>query len=360
MYFSKRNLILFLILFSILSHLLFSYLVLYTDKSSFIWYKTGKRNLISKEYDMIILGDSQIMSGVHPTILTQLLNEKGKPMDILYYPRPSEQPEGIFKLLQQFKKSNIHSKLLLVNISPLTVSKNNFVDSHKSLLLNFDKFSIELFSEFTLNKFYLKNLSGNLYYLFLQLFPLMKLNGNFSNEIKLIPATDGIDYNSGINSILHVNILGNLFYNKRNNLFLNEALEKENFYFEWGNFSQFTGKCIEREENLFLPTGIEAAFLNPRKEALHSWFQIGDYALKNDMKILFLYYPFSPESESKIKSYKPDSPIQISLNQLSQKFGPESILRIENSLLNKVDFSDYIHLNVCGMMKLTKELANRL
>lgn len=360
MHFSKRNLFLFLIFFSILSHILFDYLVLYSEKTSFIWHKIGKRNLIAKNYDLIILGDSQIMSGLHPTLFKELLAANGKSMDILYYPRPSEQPEGIYKLLLDFKKANITSKMLLVNISPVTTSKNNIVLANKTLTQNFHPFSFHLFSESTLNKFYLKTLSGNIYYLFLQVFPLLRLNGNFSNEIKIIPGSEGISYEAGINSFLNVNFFGNLVSNKKNNLFLDESLERENFYFEWGNFSTFTGACIKRTEPLFLPTGIEPAFLTLRKDALEFWVQIGEYSRQNKIKIFFLYTPFSPEAESKIGSSKPDSPIQITLTQISQKFGQENILKIDPSLFESGDFRDYTHLNLCGMMKLTKELANRL
>ncbi|MBP7282772.1 MAG: hypothetical protein KBA66_14410 [Leptospiraceae bacterium] len=360
MHFSKRNLILFLILFSIFSHFLFRYLVFYSEKTSFIWEKIGKRNLVSKNYDLIILGDSQIMSGLHPSLLNQLLAAKGKSMDILYYPRPSEQPEGIYKILQDFKKANITSKMLLVNISPVTTSKNNIVEANKTLTQNFHPFSFQLFLEPNLNKFYLKTLSGNIYYLFLQVFPLLKLNANFSNEIKIIPGSEGITYNAGINSFLNVNFFGNLILNRKNNLFLDESLERENFYFEWGNFSRFTGECIERTEPLFLPVGIEPAFLTPRKEALEFWLKIGDYARQNNIKIFFLYTPFSPEAELKIGSTRLDSPIHNTLTQISQKFGQDSILKIDSALFQTGDFRDYTHLNVCGMMKLTKELANRL
>ena len=90
MHFSKRNLILFIIFFSFLSHLLFPFLVFYSEKTSFIWHTIGSRVIPKKEYDLAILGDSQIMSGIHPNVLSLQLKENGKPLDILYYPRPSE------------------------------------------------------------------------------------------------------------------------------------------------------------------------------------------------------------------------------------------------------------------------------
>ncbi|MBK6604452.1 MAG: hypothetical protein IPG24_02985 [Leptospiraceae bacterium] len=360
MHFSKRNLFLFLIFFSALSHLLFRFLVLYSEKTSFIWHTIGTRVISPKEYDLAILGDSQLMSGIHPNILNKLLKENGKQTDILYYPRPSEQPEGIYKLLIDFKNSGIKIKTLVVNVSPVTSSKNTIVDAHKTLSQNFQPFSLRMLLDSELNKFYFKNLSGNIYYLFLQVFPLLKLNGNFSNEIKLIPGSEGIQHNKEMNALLNVNFFGNLNTNKEKNLFLENSLINENFYFEWGNFSPFTGECVERKETLSLPAGMEAAFLTPRKESLSFWLKIGKYAKENQIRILYLYIPFSPEAEAKIRSNESTSPIQMNLHEISSQIGEDSIMKIEPKLFNSSDFKDYTHLNVCGMMKLTKELANRL
>ncbi len=349
-----------MIFFSILSNLLFRYLVYYSEKTSFIWHTIGERKIPAKKYDLAILGDSQLMSGIHPAILSKMLIEKGNPLDILYYPRPSEQPEGIYKLLLDFKNSGIEIKTLIVNISPVTSSKNTIVDAHKTLAQNFHPFSIPMLLEHDLNHFYFKNLSGNLYYLFLQAFPLLKLNGNFSNEIRLIPGSEGIQHSKEMNSILDVKLFGNLDSNKEKNLFLVKSLPKENFYFEWGNFSTFTEECIEQKESFSLPTGIEAAFLNPRKESLQFWLKIGKYAKENQIKIQYLYAPFSPEAEAKIGSNKNTSPIQMNLREITTQFGEDHILKIDSSVFKTSDFKDYTHLNVCGMMKLTKELANRL
>lgn len=360
MHFYRLNLLLYLFFISLLSFFLFHQLVLYTEKTSFIWYEIGKRNIQPQKYDVAILGDSQLMSGVHPLFLKKLLQEKNKPSDILYYPRPSEQPEGIYNMLLQFKKKEIEFKTLIVNISPVTTSKNIIVDSHKSLVLNFQPFSSQILLEPTLNKFYLKNISGNLYYLFIQVFPLLKLNGNISNEMKLIPGSEGIQHDKEIKSFLNMPFTGNLLSNKNRNIFLDKYLTQENFFFEWGNFSPFTGECLERLEPLLLPSGIEAAFLNPRTESLQFWIKLGEYAQANNFKILFLYTPFSPESELKIGSNLPTSPIQISLHEISTRFGKDSILKIDSSIFGSKDFKDYTHLNVCGMIKLTKEIANRL
>jgi hypothetical protein len=58
--------------------------------------------------------------------------------------------------------------------------------------------------------------------------------------------------------------------------------------------------------------------------------------------------------------YESTSPIQMNLREISSQIGEDSIIKIEPQLFNSSDFKDYTHLNVCGMMKLTKELANRL
>lgn len=358
MHFSKRNLFFFIILFSIISNFLFHFFIPYTEKTSFLWYKIGERSIESKTYDLAILGDSQLMSGVHPSILKKQLQEKNQNWDILYYPRPSEQPEGIYQLLLQFEKANIKIKRLAVNISPVTTSKNTIVDAHKSLTLNFQPFSKYIILDSDLNKFYLKNVSTNVYYLLLQLFPLLKLNGNFSNEVRIIPGSEGIQHNQKIESYLNVNLFGNLKWNREKNIFLNQHLMDQDFYFEWGNFTPFTGECIERKEPLVLPFGIEAAFLTMRKESIEVWKRIGEYANKNNIQIYYIYIPFSPEAELKIGSLEKTSPIQLGLETLASQFGKERVIHINSDLFTNSDFKDYTHLNVCGMMKLTKQLAN--
>ncbi|HMV41060.1 MAG TPA: hypothetical protein PK079_02500 [Leptospiraceae bacterium] len=357
MHFSKTKLILFVIFFSITSHLIFNSIILYTEKTSFIWNQIGNRKIEPKTYDLAILGDSQLMSGVHPTLLKKYLQTESKDWEILYYPRPSEQPEGIYQLLHQFEKSDVKIKNLIVNISPVTTSKNTIVDAHKSLTQNFQPFSTEIIKDLSLNKFYLKNLSGNVYYLLLQVFPLLKLNGNFSNEVRIIPGSEGIQNDKHIESYLNVGFFGNLNLNKEKNNFLSNHLIDQGFYFEWGNYTTYTGDCILRQESLTLPFGIEAAFLNPRNDSLDMWKKIGEYSKEKGIHIYYLYIPFSPEAESKIGSKKNTSPIQISLNSIKAIFGNKSVLEIDSNLFSNEDFRDYTHLNICGMMKLTKQLA---
>ena len=194
----------------------------------------------------------------------------------------------------------------------------------------------------------------------MQAFPLLRLNGNFSNEIKIIPGSEGIQHNKEMKNLLDVNFFGNLNRNKENNLLLEKSLMKENFYFEWGNFSPYKEVCVGRKETLSLPTGIEAAFLTPRKESLNFWLKIGEHAKKNNIRIIYLYIPFSPEAEAKIHSKENSSPIQMNLHEISTHLGKDSIIKIDPSIFTSSDFKDYTHLNVCGMLKLTKELANRL
>ena len=50
----------------------------------------------------------------------------------------------------------------------------------------------------------------------------------------------------------------------------------------------------------------------------------------------------------------------MNLREITTQFGEDHILKIDSSVFTTSDFKDYTHLNVCGMMKLTKELANRL
>ena len=80
------------------------------------------------------------MSGIHPKVLDMQLKENGKPLIFYIILDHPEQPEGIYKLLLDFHNSGIKIKTLLVNISPVTSSKNTIVDAHKTLSQNFQPF----------------------------------------------------------------------------------------------------------------------------------------------------------------------------------------------------------------------------
>lgn len=80
---------------------LFPFLVPFQEKNSFLYdrlskmdsslYTESESSRSQKLAPILFLGDSQILSGIHPKELEKRL---GRP--IWFLPRPSEQPEGMF------------------------------------------------------------------------------------------------------------------------------------------------------------------------------------------------------------------------------------------------------------------------
>ncbi len=354
--FDKRKIFLFLILlcaFSLFSNFLFNFLSVYTEKTSFIWNEISKRKVPQKKINLLILGDSQITSGIHPDLLRNEIRKSNQNFDLFYYPRPSEQPEGILILTRKFSKEFAFD-YLLVNISPVTTSKNLIAESHKSLFQNFSNFSLEPFTDLSIGKYYFNNFSGGLYYVILQAFPLLKLNSNFTREFAIVSENESL-IKDDLEKKISVPLFAGFQKNNSQNIFLKKHFKVSEFYWEWGNFSDSSPKCIPQKKTPHLPPGVEVALLKIREDALKSWKKIAMES--KSKKAIFLYLPFSPASEEKIGSTLPNSPIQVSLNAL-KNFNNVEILTPPENFFNSEDYADYTHLNACGMLKLNRFLSD--
>lgn len=345
----------FLAFILFLNHFLYFVLISYVEKTSYLWHLISNREIKEKDYTYLILGDSQVMSGIHPKFLKELLTEESK---ILYYPRPSEQAEGIYLLLKKFYSEGYRFKKILVNISPVTTSKNNIVESQRTLTYNFFPFQKEIFLNFELSEFYFKNISGAVYYSIIQIFPLLKLNSNLINEIALIPKSASLGSSLNINDYLDRSFFGDLQLNRIQNTFLKYTLSENEFYFQWDNFKT-TNICIPNLEEKKIPFGIDIAFSNPRKKSFEMWLEIYNLAKENSSELIYLYIPFAPEIQTKILNSE-KLPLLELIHRIENKAPKTNVFSFSIDDFQKSDFTDYTHLNYCGMKKLTKELANKL
>ena len=101
------------------------------------------------------------------------------------------------------------------------------------------------------------------------MFPLLKLNGNFSNEIKLIPAWKEFKYNKDMNAFLEVNFFGNLNSNKEKIFSWKNLYPKRIFTLNGEIFLLILGNARKEKNHFLLPRELKA-FLTPRKESLTS------------------------------------------------------------------------------------------
>jgi hypothetical protein len=350
---AKIALIGIIFLLILTGRLFFNFLAEYSEKTSFIWHLISERKLNVDTYDLVITGDSQVMSGIDPTLLSKNISKSN--FKILYYPRPSEQPEGIYLNLLRWRKQGIKYKKILFNISPVTTSKNDIVDSHKSLVKNFSEYCTELFTTRKLNQFYLKDVSGNLYYLLNSIFPFMKMNSNIISETKLIPTTERIDLTSkNINIYLESSMIDNFKNNYQQNQSIKERMIKNNYYWNW-NIIKEEERCKNKKSKL--PEFMKFAFSIERKEALDMWIQIGEFLTQENIDFYFLLIPFSPETENIVGFRNENSPLQKQVKFLREKFGKDKIIEIDPKIFTEEDFSDFTHLNACGMEKLVDTIS---
>lgn len=88
-----RYLLLSLVLLSVLMHCTWKYFVPLCDTTSMYWYHANERKWNSSG-KILVLGDSQIVSGILPETIAEL--EHVSVEEVIYLPKPSQQPEGIY------------------------------------------------------------------------------------------------------------------------------------------------------------------------------------------------------------------------------------------------------------------------
>ncbi len=352
-------LLLFLIINSFFSHAIYRSLVSYADKSSYLWYEISLRNDFDRDYDYYFLGDSQLMSGIEPELLAKKLSANDIPSKIFYFPRPSEQPEGIYYYLKtHFTRKQIQGKMFYLNISPITFSKNALYETHRSLFLNFGNWDYRLFVDSELRNLYLTNASLFLRYGFSFLFPSIMLQSDIQSILKIFPTTTLIDLHSkNVEHYLEKNPFHLLGKEREQNQFLQTNVLSKNYYWEWSRF-QIDSNCIKEVNRLDSPLAF--TFMQPRSKAWENWGKIGKYILANGGDFRFFYIPFSPESNEFFQNDSDQSPFRQGISFLTKNFPPEKLIFMEPSVFQENDYVDAIHPNRCGAQKITNFIAEKI
>ncbi|UPY78400.1 hypothetical protein FH581_005920 [Leptospira weilii] len=341
---------------------LFPFLVPFQEKNSFLYDRLSKMDSSlytesesarsQKLAPILFLGDSQILSGIHPKEL-----EKRLGLPIWFLPRPSEQPEGMFLRWKEYeRKIGIKPSLVIVNGSVFSLSDMDVAQAHRSLVLNYDSFHMEIFTEIFLGDFYLKNFSIGTYYLLGRIFPFLRLNASVSTTFKIIGEGDEFSYSEkNLEKLLLGNPIEKWKSNLDRNLFLEVEYSKNNGYLDWGKQSSYDGICVPNENLISLPQNAEAALQKTRKSSLKAWRKLFSYLKTNNVPVFAVSLPFRPDFDKKLSS-------------LPQMSIWESVLMEERIPYWKAkahffeprDFGDYTHLNTCGMRKLVPVLAEKI
>lgn len=149
-------------------HLSVQWIIPFCETTSSYWYFANKRK-ISSNAKVLVLGDSQIVSGVTPDLIAEI--EGVKADEVLYFPKPSQQPEGILadslEVVREFPKLN----RVYVNLSPLNTSKNSVTDANRQLFFSFGNFSLNTLTHPLLRKAYFSNLTDLSWKWIIEIFP---------------------------------------------------------------------------------------------------------------------------------------------------------------------------------------------
>jgi len=170
-----RFLILLLFAISLLMHFTWEFLVPYCDTTSIYWYFAKDRKWNPKA-KILVLGDSQIVSGILPETIAEI--ESVSLDEVLFLPRPSQQPEGILSDTLSITAKLPNLRKVYVNISPLNTSKNSITDAHKQLYYSFGDFEFHHITEPLLRKAYFSNLADLSWKFVIQMFPYFGLSSN--------------------------------------------------------------------------------------------------------------------------------------------------------------------------------------
>lgn len=343
----------FIVFAALVQWIFYPFLSFYVEKTSFIWQESGKRKL-SPDKGIYFFGDSQLMSGIKPEEISDLTGTAKE--NIGFYPLPSDQPERIWlQLLSLQRKTSLKNRIFILSVSPITLSKNEVTDAHKSLFHNYHSFIPSILTEPDIMKFYFKDGAGFIYYLFGRLFPLLRLNGFYSTESKFLKkeiSPSNKDFQSALNS----DFFGTLKKNGEQNRYLKETLLKNDFHWEWGTFKEEKECLFRADRNSFVKSSVQILY-RERPEAKKIWNKIFELLQKEEAKFLFVRIPFSPMLEETLS--EAEAPDVKLFREWEQK-KTNSVFTANSDGFSVGDFTDLTHLNSCGRKKFQKVLKERI
>ncbi|HMZ58943.1 MAG TPA: hypothetical protein PL048_09220 [Leptospiraceae bacterium] len=343
----------FIVVAALLQWICFPFLVSYVEKTSFIWQESGKRKL-NPDREIYFFGDSQLMSGVKPDEFSKLTGTAKE--KIGFYPLPSDQPERIWlELLTLRKKTSFKNRTFIISVSPITLSKNEVTDAHKSLFHNYHPFLPSIMTEPDIMKFYFKDGAGLVYYLFGRLFPVLRLNGFYSTEIKFLKKEISPE-NKDFRSALNEGFFSALKKNGEMNHHLEETLLKNDFHWEWGTAKEETECHFRADRNSFVKSSVQILY-RERPDSVKTWNKIFDFLQKEEARFLFVRIPFSPMLEDALSEAEaPD--VKLFKEWEQKKKG--SVFTVDSDDFSIGDFTDLTHLNSCGRKKFQKALKDKI
>jgi hypothetical protein len=346
-----RSLILAFVSIIVLSNLSPYFLDSFLEESARYWRWSEVRENVPKKYKLLILGDSQWISGLDLQILSNTSNIKQE--EILVIAKPSQQMEGIELELDDLWSKGIDSDLYWINISPTSTTKNDVFLSFIPLQLYFATGSYRLLYEFKYWKVFYKDTGSYLYQLTSYLLPILRYNSHINSVTKLLPQIESIDLSGkDLASRMGEQWIG--YYKSRyaRNKLLVEYLGKDGLW-EWKNYNQDRSICIPSEKKKPLPPAMQVSFSKIRPESIESLLRIQDKINLRSQNLNIIHIPFTDEMQAIQTSF----PILLEEMEKENEF---NLHLVPGKLFRASDYSDYTHLNRCGSAKLSAYLGGSI
>ncbi|TGK10326.1 hypothetical protein EHO60_10260 [Leptospira fletcheri] len=338
------------------SGFLFDSLLPYQEKNAYLYDYFGKRfekvlrdeKIRGTSNLWLFLGDSQLISGLKPADLEKISGKK-----ILFLPRPSEQPEGMLTELEELLKARIRPEKIFLDASYFNTADVDVVPVHRSLVLNFDSFRWDFYSDPIKRKFYFRSLGDGVFFALSRIFPLLKLNSNLSAELRPIPRTEQFsEIDPRLANVLELDPIRRWKFNRIRNEGLGKELDRNEGFMEWNRDEPYTGECIPNRDPKPLPqVGWERSYSKVRASSLDAWKRIFDTLEKEKIPYRILVIPSRPDF---VAALGKDTALAGFLELVKAR--GITVLRPEEEFPSS-DFGDYTHLNACGNLKLTRWFA---
>ncbi|GBF50552.1 hypothetical protein LPTSP4_20780 [Leptospira ryugenii] len=335
-------------------HLSFDILVKGVEVTSLYWYYSSKKELSGME-EILILGDSQIISGLDPSLVAQ---REGLALDkVISFARPSEQPEGMLNLYLSKGTHLRHLKKIYINVSPISLSKNSVSDAHEKLFLDFDTWNFSVLKNQYLRKAYFRSPSNFVWKFLNTLFPYLKLNQNYASILGLVDGSfSGYDAEStahGVGgSFKGLSLLKSRFVESN---FISEIVF-QNKAWTWKHFAELSLEEPSLSRDNPFPKGSSQAFAKPREISLQLFQELILQAHKRKVEVVCLDLPFSPALEADMKGFH----LRDTLKRSKEQIPCDKWINVPADLLDQPeDFKDFTHLNQRGREKLNRFLLSR-
>ncbi|MCG6143213.1 hypothetical protein [Leptospira bandrabouensis] len=267
------------ILLSLFMHLTVDWIVPFCETTSSYWFLSNERK-INSNAKILVLGDSQIVTGVTPQLIAEM--EGVTTDEVLYLPKPSQQPEGILleslEVLQKVPKL----KKVYVNLSPLNTSKNSVTDANRQLFLSFGSFSLDTITHPLLRKAYFSNVTDLSWKIIIKIFPYFGLSSNI-NRLVYDPIAQS-----------------DVIRRQKEFLYIKESMEKNQGSWVW----KFIGDDPTLDVKEEFPQNSSQVLSGKRDLSMLLWFDLIRLWQERGVKVVFLRIPFSPKMEKDILKTK--------------------------------------------------------